>query len=224
MSDFQRYAVYYLPDNADLAAFGASWLGWDVARGAPVGQPGVEGIKAATRTPRKYGFHGTLKPPFRLAEGTDVAGLKADIAALAATTPPVEISGLILSRIGRFLALVPLGEAEGLARLAFACVTRLDRFRRPAGAEELARRRAAGLTPRQDALLLEWGYPYVAEEFRFHLTLTGGLDADTLDRMQDAILELLPPLPRPFRIRSVSLAGEGSDGRFREIHRYALTG
>lgn len=224
MSDFQRYAVYYLPENRELAAFGASWLGWDVAQGAPVGQPGIEGIEAATRTPRKYGFHGTLKPPFRLAEGTDVAGLQADIAALAATTPPVEISGLILSRIGRFLALVPLGEAEGLARLAFACVTRLDRFRRPAGAEELARRRAAGLTARQDALLLKWGYPYVAEEFRFHLTLTGQLAEPERDRIQAAAAARLPDLPRPFPITSIALAGERPDGFFREIHRYTLTG
>ncbi len=224
MSDFQRYAVYYLPENAELADFGAMWLGWDVAQGVAVEQPGVEGIEAATRTPRKYGFHGTLKPPFRLADGADVAGLQADIAALAAETPPVEIAGLKLSRIGRFLALVPVGEAAGLARLAFACVTRLDRYRRPPSVEELERRRATGLTQRQDALLLKWGYPYVAEEFRFHLTLTGPLDDGRSDGLQAAAARLLPDLPRPFPISSIALAGEGTDGRFREIHRYTLTG
>ena len=30
-----------------------------------------------------------------------------------------------------------------------------------------------GLSPRQDELLKRWGYPYVLEEWRFHLTLTG---------------------------------------------------
>ena len=37
---------------------------------------------------------------------------------------------------------------------------------------ELARRNPASLTPRQRELLKTWGYPYVLDEFRFHLTLT----------------------------------------------------
>ncbi len=38
--------------------------------------------------------------------------------------------------------------------------------------KELQRRRAANLTPRQEFLLMHWGYPYVLDEFRFHMTLT----------------------------------------------------
>ena len=33
------------------------------------------------------------------------------------------------------------------------------------------------LTPRQRGYLERWGYPYVMEDFRFHMTLTGRLDA-----------------------------------------------
>ena len=39
----------------------------------------------------------------------------------------------------------------------------------------------SGLTDRQEALLTQWGYPYVMEEFRFHITLTGALDPAHLD-------------------------------------------
>lgn len=224
MSGFQRFAVYYLPEDAALAAFGAVWLGWDVGTGQPAPMPEVDGIEAITATPRKYGFHGTLKPPFRLAAGTDQVALEAELASFARMQPPVRLDGLRLSRIGKFLALVPEGDTSALAQLAFACVRDFDRFRKPAEAAELERRRAVGLTPRQDALLMEWGYPYVADEFRFHLTLSGKLDPETQAAANAALERLLPPLPRPYDIASVALAGEREDGRFQLIHRYALTG
>ena len=223
MSDYQRYAVYYLPDDEKLARFGARWLGWDVAGGTPVEQFPVDGLKDATSTPRKYGFHGTLKPPFRLADDTTYQALERDTAALAGSLLPVALSGLKVSRIGKFLALVPDGESQELRKLAFECVRCLDRHRRPASEQELERRRAGGLTERQDALLLEWGYPYVDTEFRFHLTLTGKLEATAMDVIETAAWDNLPALPRPFVISSIALAGEREDGLFQEIQRYALT-
>ncbi len=224
MSDFQRYAVYHLPDDADLSAFGARWLGWDVATGAPVPQYDVDGIAGITATPRKYGFHGTLKPPFRLADGQTAGALQDAMAAFAAQTPPFGIDGLKVAQLGRFLALVPDGDTADLARFAFACVTAFDNFRRPADKAEIARRRAAGLTPYQDEMLLRWGYPFVSDAFRFHLTLSGKLDAEDLAQAAQAAEGLLPALPTPYRFESVCLAGERSDGMFELIHRYALTG
>lgn len=224
MSNFQRYAIYYLPDDPQLAAFGASWLGWDVETGCEVVQPPVDGIARITETPRKYGFHGTLKPPFRLAEDTDADSLAEDISALAARTAPVIVDALTCARIGRFLALTPRGNASALGDLAFACVSELDHHRRPASESELERRRAAGLTDLQEALLMKWGYPYVADEFRFHLTLSGKLDDATAAATEAALDGRLPTIPQPFEIKSISLVGEREDGRFSLIHRYALTG
>jgi hypothetical protein len=40
---------------------------------------------------------------------------------------------------------------------------------------------AAPLSERQRALLIEWGYPYVFDEFRFHMTLSSSL-ADAQER------------------------------------------
>ncbi|MEO0943731.1 MAG: DUF1045 domain-containing protein [Pseudomonadota bacterium] len=224
MSDFQRFAIYYLPDDRALTAFGASWLGWNVEAGVPVEHPLVEGIEGFTATPRKYGFHGTLKPPFRLADGADEAALSEELARFASKHGPVHVDGLVVSKIGKFLALVPTGDTAALAELAFACVRDFDHFRRPADAAELERRRAAGLTERQDALLLEWGYPYVDDEFRFHLTLTGKLAPAEQVAALDAARQHVPGLPHPYEISSIALAGERADGRFQMIHRYALTG
>lgn len=224
MSEFQRFAIFYLPEAGALAKFGASWLGWDVEAGEACAHPPVKDVADYTTTPRKYGFHGTLKPPFRLAGGTNAASLRDDLTHFAATRPPVQIDGLALSKIGKFLALVPIGDTAALADLAFACVREFDHYRRPADAAELERRRAAELTPRQDNLLLKWGYPYVADEFRFHLTLTSKLDPTTQANAFEAIRQRLPDLQQPYPITSVSLAGERQDGRFQLIQRYALTG
>ena len=224
MSEFQRYAIYYAPDDRDLATFGASWLGWDIETGRAVAQPAVDGIAEATETPRRYGFHGTLKPPFKLAKGAIEAELVKKTAALAVSTPSVRLSGLALARLGQFLALVPKEETTALGELAFACVSKLDQFRRPASPAELNRRRAAGLSPRQDDLLKKWGYPFVAEEFRFHLTLTGKLGVREQDRMFDVLSAHLPALTGPFAIRSIALVGEDQDGHFRLIDRYPLAG
>lgn len=100
----------------------------------------------------------------------------------------------------------------------------LDAFRAPAAEAELERRRKAGLSPRQDALLAQWGYPYVMEEFRFHMTLTGRLPKDRIDGWADIAQRHLPALPTPFVIDQIALCGERADGRFELIHRYTLAG
>ena len=60
--------------------------------------------------------------------------------------------------------------------LARRCVTGLDMLRAPLEAAERARRHAAGLTPHQKDLLEQWGYPFVLDEYLFHMTLTERLD------------------------------------------------
>lgn len=221
---YTRYAVYYVPAPGVLATFGADWLGWDVVRGLPVAHPALPGLAQITATPRKYGFHGTLKPPFHMAEGKDLTGLREAMEIFAAHHAPACCAGLELTTLGGFLALTPHGEARALAALAGACVTELDSFRAPPSAAEIARRRAADLSPAEDANLLAWGYPYVLESFRFHLTLSGKLNPEELAKWRGHLARTLPPLPAPFCIDALTLVGERPDGAFEVLHRYALTG
>lgn len=212
-----------------MADWTARWLGWDAARGVAAGHPDIAGLPCAVETitaiPRKYGFHGTVKPPFRLAPGTTADELHAATGALCARLGPIALPGLALHRIGGFLALTPEGDPTALTRLAAEVVERLDRFRAPPEADEIARRRPDRLTGRQRDLLARWGYPYVMDEFRFHLTLTGDLPEDQARATEAALAPVLAPiLPRPFRIDSLCLFGEGQDGMFRVLHRYALSG
>ena len=222
---FTRYAVYYLPTDRDLAESGARWLGWDVEKGGASIQPDIPGLDDITMTPRKYGFHGTLKPPFRLAAGQSADQLQAAVAMLARSCQPATSGGLDLRVLGGFLALVPTGDTTGIARVAANSVQAIDPFRAPPGEAELASRRKAGLTARQETLLAQWGYPYVMEEFRFHLTLTGRLPDAEIGPWAALAGEHLGPLPDSFHLDSIALVGErATDGHFELIQRYTLTG
>ncbi|NSY39931.1 DUF1045 domain-containing protein [Leisingera sp. ANG59] len=223
-----RYAIYYAPPaDADWSRFAASWLGWDMETGTRLPHPDIAGldIGAITEVPRKYGLHATMKPPMRLAEGRTQAALEAACKTFASSHKPVRFEGLHLARLGRFLALRPTGDQSALNRLAANCVTELDMFRAPLSSEDLDRRRAAGLSPKQDENLTRWGYPYVLSQFRFHITLTGKLPKPDLPAVEAALNErLVPLLPAPLLIRDLALVGEAPDGSFHLIQRYALSG
>ena len=223
---FDRYAIYYTPQGS-LAEAGAAWLGWDVARGRAVAHPEVAGLDVAalTQTPRKYGLHATIKPPFVLAEGTTADGLLAEFEALCTRLSPVTLDGLALTPLGRFLALTPEGDTAALNAMAAEVVRGLDAFRAPPAEADLARRRQANLTPAQEANLTKWGYPYVMEAFRFHITLPGKLPKSDLPQVTAALAPYITPhLPQPFILDSLTLVGQAEDGMFHEVHRAALSG
>jgi hypothetical protein len=178
-----RFAIYAAPGTGPADAAGVllrekaeQWLGRSIS-GDPV-TPGIpagwtrESIDAITADARRYGFHGTLKAPFYLAEGRTPEELDAAVARFAAGRAGAVIPRPSLVRMGAFFALVPGAEAPGLHALADEVVKAFDGFRAPTTDAELARRFRASLTPRQRELLGAWGYPYVLDEFRFHLTLT----------------------------------------------------
>ena len=223
---FTRYAVYYTPPEGAFSEFGAAWLGWDAARGAAVAHPDMAGLPVAeiTETPRKYGLHATMKPPFRLAEGQDEAGLRDAFARFCAQARPVMLDGLTVTALGRFLALMPEGDTTALNALAVRTVRAFEPFRAPLSEAELARRRAGGLRPDEEARLLDWGYPHVMEGFRFHITLTGKRPKSELPALRDILAaQIMPLLPRPYPIDALSLMGEDAQGRFHLIARHVLT-
>jgi hypothetical protein len=226
MDQIKRLAVYFAPREGAFAEHAAAWLGWDAARGTTAAQPDLPGIPfpaVLTAETRRYGFHGTLRAPFRLAENVSLEDARQGVAALAAERKPVVCDGLVIESLQGFLAFTPTGCESALLDLAAAVVEGTNDLRAPLNEAEIARRRPESLTPRQRALLQTWGYPHVMEEFRFHLTLT--------DRLPDpgpvqAVLAayFAPVLPQPFRIEDLCLFGEDAAGRFHLLDRYALAG
>ncbi|MGB0498326.1 MAG: DUF1045 domain-containing protein [Rubricella sp.] len=224
----KRYAVYFMPPaGSALQRFGAHWLGWDADRAAHEPHPDAPfDVAALTRTPRKYGFHATLKPPFRLQPGASTGGIDRALRTIAARHAGFVLAPVQVAAIGPFLALVPEDGDPALQALADDLVTALDTFRAPLTEAEIARRKPDTLSERQRANLAAWGYPFVLEEFRFHMTLTGpirnGSEREAVRTWLETRLQAVTG--GTLAIGEIALCGEGEDGLFRVRHRYPLTG
>lgn len=227
MTRFRRHAIYWAPPaGSAFARFGASWLGWDAETGQPISAPCQHAAAPhLVAEPRRYGFHATLKPPLRLAEGMAESALESAVAKLAASVAPFQIPALRTARMGSRVALVSSASSAPLDRLAARAVTELDEFRAAPDAAELAKRRAVGLSPRQERMLMRWGYPFVLDEFRFHLTLTNRLPAETLGPTFARLTELTAPFCHaPLPITEICLFGEDDAGFFHIYRRFPLSG
>jgi hypothetical protein len=220
MDQMKRYAVYYAPRPGEFADRAQGWLEGGVAL------PGLpRPADQITVDPRRYGFHGTLRAPFRPAEGVDEAAIRVAVADLAARLAPVRCEGLVLENLQGFLALTPTGCEAALLEFGAMVVEGTDALRAPLTGAEVARRRPESLSSRQRALLEVWGYPYVMEEFRFHLTLTDRLpEAEVAPVLAALQAHFADALPSPFVIEDLCLFGEDGAGVFHLLHRYALTG
>ncbi|KJC46616.1 phosphonate metabolism protein [Bradyrhizobium sp. LTSP885] len=179
MANHPRYAIYYAPSpDSVLHRFGSTLLGYDAADGDDLPFPDAVAPdwREVTQDPRKYGFHATLKAPMSLADGKREADLLDACATFAGRIRRIPVIEPIVDAISGFIAVIPARRSDDLERLAADCVRDFDAFRAPLSPEDRARRNPAKLTARQCEHLDRWGYPYVMEEFRFHMTLTGRLN------------------------------------------------
>jgi hypothetical protein len=182
LSEDIRYAIYFVPQaGTEFYRFGAAALGYDCYTGD--GVPFLKTEVAAgtwarlTDAPRTYGFHATLKAPFRLhpefAESDLLDALRRFASGRNRRSAPILTP--VVEELADFIAVVPQSATAPINQLAADCVSAFDRFRAPMSPDEHARRLRAGLSARQAEHLTKWGYPYLFEDFRFHLTLTAGL-------------------------------------------------
>jgi putative phosphonate metabolism protein len=225
-----RYALYFVPrPDTALARIGAGVIGYDIWSGASLPQVdlGLDPtlVREASVEPRRYGFHATLKAPFYLRDGASLAALEAQAAAFAARQAPVPLGRIEVRALSRFCAMVPASPPLALTRLAADCVQAFDTFRAPLGEADRARRLEAPLTPRQKAYLDAWGYPYVLDEFRFHMTLTGPLEAHHRLAFQDALAALWAGHDEPVAIEGLALVVQPTrEARFRVATYLPFTG
>jgi putative phosphonate metabolism protein len=195
-----RFAIYFAPPpGSELEAFGRRWLGRDHVSGEQVARPAIPGcapdqLDAVTAFPRHYGFHATLKAPFELQPGCSAEELHRETSGFAAARRPFSCPALRVSGLSAFIALTLAEPSPEMQMLADDCVRAFERFRAPLPEDELARRRASGLTPRQDDYLVRFGYPYVFDDFHFHMTLTGPLEPPEHARMLKLLVDLAGPV------------------------------
>jgi putative phosphonate metabolism protein len=230
MGIYPRYAIYYAPaPDSELSRFGAQLLGYDAHRGTDLPFPDSIISSQAdwleiTMDPRKYGFHATLKAPMTLADGKTEADLAAACETFAATARRIPVIEPVVDSISGFIAVIPASPSADLTQLAAEVTREFDSFRAPLTPEDRIRRNPAKLTPRQRDHLDRWGYPYVMEEFRFHLTLTGKLDAERREPVVAMLKNRFSEIGlQKLAIDRIALFRQDSaDSRFRIIRDYVL--
>jgi putative phosphonate metabolism protein len=229
-SNAGRYAIYFAPSQTHaLWRTGNCWLGRDAQTGQRL-QQSIDRVattlfQTLTSTPRRYGWHATLKAPFALVDGVKFEDLDAALHSVCRQADAFVMPPLTVGLLGDFLALRPQSPSAEIQAVSDSLVTKLHGLAANLSEAELRRRRAAGLTAVQDQYLLHWGYPYVLSEFRFHMSLTGSLEGvaeETMTRLMLAArqrFESLPPCP----FDNVALFFESHTGAdFRLVKRYPL--
>ena len=227
----ERYGIYFAPEcQTELWKLGSEWLGRECASGVSMTQPALNAPELSlsdfTKSPRRYGFHATLKPPFAISTGLTVGGLQDTLKNFGLATKPVSIGELKLRRIGSFLALTPKEQSPAIAQFAASCVEKFEPFRAPLSAESRKKRLQAGLSDRQTELLDRWGYPYVMEEFRMHLTLSDSLNDQVAPDILHAAKHWFEPiLHQEHMLDRICLYKEPSNGApFERIADFVLEG
>ncbi|MBX4999802.1 DUF1045 domain-containing protein [Rhizobium lentis] len=218
-----RYAICFTPPASDpLSLVAANWLGRNVFSGEMVEPPAVRGlgiheIAFHTAVPRRYGFHGVLKAPFHLSPDMSEAQLLRDLMRFSGTVPPFRLPRLEIARLGNFYSLQPSAPCEQIQYLASAIVQEFDRFRAPLSEAEIERSDPDGLSAAQFANLHRWGNPYVMEEFRFHMPVTGPVNAVDIPRIEPALRTIFGPvIGELVMVANVALMiEEGAGGPFR---------
>ncbi|WP_426957233.1 DUF1045 domain-containing protein [Muricoccus radiodurans] len=209
-----RAALYWAPALGDpLHRLGSEWLGRDAETGATLRQPELPGVdmEELTREARGYGLHGTLKPPFRLAQGYQA--LREDAARLAARTAPFDLPPLAVTPHHGFLALRETAPCPALQAFADACVEAVDHHRIPPDEAEIARRRPERMNEAERANLHRWGYPYVFAQWWFHVTLTRRLSDEEAALVRPAVESWLGTVAmQPRRITELCLFTQAGPG------------
>jgi ribose 1,5-bisphosphokinase len=225
-----RYALYFAPAAENpWWRLGSQWLGRCAASGKSLRQPDIDGLTAEcfaalTADPRRYGFHATLKAPFRLADGLRVEEIMDELDDITSRQCSFALPPLKVTRLDDFLALTPARPSQHIDRMAQRCVTHFDRFRAPLTVCERAKRSLAPLTLRERMFLEQWGYPYVLDRFRFHFSLSGSL-AEVSEEVRArlaraAVQTFTAPLLAPLIFDAICIFEEPLPGAaFRLIHR-----
>lgn len=220
-----RYAIHFTPSpNDPLTHAAAAWLGRDVYSGQTVEPPavsslGMQEISYHTALPRRYGFHGAIKAPFRLMHDVGEAALLRSLMHFAGTHQPFTLPSFEIAKLGNLYGLVLSWPSEALNFLAASVVQEFDRYRAPLSDADIERADPDRLSATQLTNLHRWGHPYVMDEFRFQMILTGGVVPADCVRVERAVRGVFEPvLDRQVEFSNLALFVEDEPGAPFRVH------
>ena len=194
-----RYAIYYCPRaGTTLATFGQAWL----SPHARIASIAPQRLDELLHDARRYSWHATIRAPFSLAAGYTFDDLRRAVVSIAHTMHAFDLP-LRLDSLAGFLALRPESASGRIDALAATCLHALHPLCAPLE-EGARRRRAHGLDMVERDLLHRYGYPYVLDRYRFHMTLAA---------------QASPPEERAMR---VAISGYGMDTAVARIDALAI--
>ncbi|MEB8433397.1 DUF1045 domain-containing protein [Cocleimonas sp. KMM 6892] len=230
----ERYAIYFtLPTDHPVYRLATLWLGYDVCTGRhiedfekTVYHRDLDELAKFSTNPKKYGFHATLKAPFRLQSGKNIEELESALDEFSKNYNPFKCKPLKIKKMDKLLALTPIKPCKKLTALASDCVTTFEDFRAPNTEIERARRDPDNLTPHQTELLDKWGYPFVMDEFNFHMTLSNQLKKKDIKIVRKCLKQLFRSfLGKPFHVDQICLFHQTNYHEpFKLVRRYPLVG
>lgn len=215
-----RVAIYFTPDrDHPLTRRAAEWLGRDAFDDRATRPPDAS-IDPYVSGPARYGFHATLKAPFRLAPGRSIDELHAELTRYSPSRDDIAVGRLRIRRIEGFFALTAQYPSPQLAGLKDHLCAGFEPFRAPLSEADVVRRRPETLTARQRDNPQRWFYHHTGPDFRFHMTLTNAVadegEAHSLEqRLHD---HFGPVLRKPIVIDALTLFVEPRPGEHFQVH------
>jgi len=193
MKKYSRYAIYYAPPKeSNLEKFGRYWFGWDPLNAKLINNKqrinylngfGIKNLKNIDKNvliAKKYGFHGTLIPPFKLNKNYSTNLLFKKTEDIAKKFKKFKFYKFKLKKINNFYAFVQNKKNNNINKLSNRLVRELFKFRSPLTKKEIDRRNPSKLSKLQLNILYKWGYPYLMSEFNFHMTLASEVTGNKL--------------------------------------------
>ena len=228
--NYKRYAIYYAPiENPELDLFGKCWLGWDPYKGEETTKsdlsklPSFKKFSSLVLTPKQYGFHGTIKAPFRLKNKYTYNDLENKVCEISKQIQSFHLDKLVIKKLGNFIALTPSKNLK-VNDVSNKFVEGLDFLRDDLSEDEIKKRHPHKLSFVQKKMLFKWGYPYVFNEFKFHLTLTGKLRIEEIDNVYKYLQTILKSVNlRKIHFKSICIFGQKTDEKFYFIKKINFT-
>ena len=237
MKKYSRYAIYYAPPKeSSLEEFGRYWFGWDPLNAKLInnkhrinylnrfGIKNLINIDKNVLIPKKYGFHGTLIPPFKLNKNYSTNTLFKKTEEIAKKFKKFKFYKFKLKKINNFYAFVQNKKNNNINKLSNRLVRELFKFRSPLTKKEIDRRNPSKLSKLQLNILYKWGYPYLMSEFNFHMTLasevTGNklyLELKKIERNKEIILNEINNFDK------IYIFGENQKGMFENLENFSLS-
>ena len=236
MTNYKRVAIYFLPKkNSSLENFGKNLLGRDINKKRKIsltrrqkyfinrGFTYFDELKDYCEQPAKYGFHATLKAPFRLKRNVKTKNFYDVISHIAAQHSRFKIKGLKIVYSKKFTFITSRKPNKLLINLENDLVKHLDTFRAELNKTEIKKRIPDSLTFKQNKYLKEWGYPFVFDQFKFHMTLMNQNNNKLSNKQKLELEKLIYKISNNvIEFNEISLLGENKNGHFEEIKRFKL--